>query len=535
MPGIPAAAPRPEPVSTTPGTATLLAWPLLGWLTGMLVTTGIERLIQPAGGRWSRGLAPWAIHVGLCTLAYSALLALVQRPFFAAALGSAGALLLVLVSNAKYRALREPFLFSDFGLFSQAFRHPRLYLPFLGAGRALAAAVAAGAALYLGIRLEPGLPALAGTVIYLAVTLGGLVLGAGLLAYGTWRSPLPALQPARDLRELGLAASLWLYWRMERRDGADPGAKASARQTGSPPPPLSAPDASLLPHIVAVQSESFFDARRLPAGIRPGLLAAFDRARAASLLHGRLAVPAWGANTMRTEFGFLTGIDADSLGVHRFNPYRRFARSPIPSLASRLAAIGYRTLCIHPHPASFFARDQVYPLLGFERFVDIRDFDGEDRCGPYVCDRAVSDMIGAVLADATEPTFIFAITMENHGPLHLEQVAPGDAETLYREAPGAGFDDLTVYLRHLRNADRMLDALLTNLGRHPRKGLLCWFGDHVPSMPDVYAATGFDDGRTDYLVWRGGDGVPSERELRVEQLGEAILAAAGLHDTPVAR
>jgi hypothetical protein len=515
-------------VSTPPGTATLLAWPLAGWLGGMLLTAILERLVQPAGGRWSRGLPAWAIHAGLWTLAYSALLVIVQRPFFAAAIGSAGALLVVLVNNAKFRALREPFLFSDFGLFSQALRHPRLYLPFLGIGRALAGVAAFAAALYLGIRLEPGLPAMTGTATYLVVTCSGLLLGAGLLALGSQRAPSPTLQPVRDLRELGLAASLWLYWRMERSDAAVPAAATAAQQADWTPPALFAPAGSQPPHIVAVQSESFFDARRLSAAVRPGLLRAFDRARAASMLHGRLEVPAWGANTMRTEFGFLTGIDADRLGVHRFNPYRRFARKPIPSLASRLRAIGYRTLCIHPHPASFFARDQVYPQLGFDRFIDICAFDRNDRCGPYICDRAVSDMIGEILDSATQPTFVFAITMENHGPLHLEQVAAGDAEALYVEPPPAGCEDLTVYLRHLRNADRMLDALIADLGRQARQGVLCWFGDHVPSMPGVYAAAGYDDGHTDYLVWRGGSETPFQRGLRVEQLGDAVLAAAGL-------
>jgi phosphoglycerol transferase MdoB-like AlkP superfamily enzyme len=142
-------------------------------------------------------------------------------------------------------------------------------------------------------------------------------------------------------------------------------------------------------------------------------------------------------------------------------------------------------------------------------------------------------MIGEILDNASGPTFVFAITMENHGPLHLEQVAPGDAQALYVEPPPAGFEDLTVYLRHLGNADRMLDGLIKDLRRQPREGVLCWFGDHVPSMPDVYAATGFEDGRTDYLVWRGGADTPSQRDLRVEQLGDVVLAAAGLNGLPV--
>jgi hypothetical protein len=66
-------------------------------------------------------------------------------------------LFLVLVSNAKYHALREPFIFQDFEYFSDVFRHPRLYLPFLGAGKAALAVLAFGGAVYAGLALEESL------------------------------------------------------------------------------------------------------------------------------------------------------------------------------------------------------------------------------------------------------------------------------------------------------------------------------------------------------------------------------------------
>ncbi len=65
----------------------------------------------------------------------SCLLLVLQRPNFAAAALLAGLLFVVLVSNAKSHTLREPFIFQDFEYFRDALRHPRLYMPFLGAGR----------------------------------------------------------------------------------------------------------------------------------------------------------------------------------------------------------------------------------------------------------------------------------------------------------------------------------------------------------------------------------------------------------------
>lgn len=504
-----------------------LAWALSAWLVGGLLMLPLETLIKPQGAGRGRPAAAWVLQFGLWTLTFSVLLLLSQRPVFAAGLGLAAALVVVLVNNAKYQALQEPFLFSDFGLFSQAFRHPRLFLPFLGVRQALAGSAAVALSLYLGLALEPALPAHTGWTTFLGLAAGGAALGIWLLRLGGRAAAQPTLEPERDLRELGLATSLWLYWRLERSQPQTPD-EMSIRNSMAAMRCTQPVAHDRLPHIVAVQSESFFDVRRLMGAIKPQILTSFDRTVTGARLHGQLSVPAWGANTMRTEFGFLTGISADRLGVHQFNPYRRFARQPIPSLPSLLRTLGYRTLCIHPHPVSFFNRDLVYPQLGFDEFIDIRQFDREETCGPYVCDAAVTRKIGDVLDRTDQPLFIFAITMENHGPLHLEKVTPADNDRLYATPPPDGFEDLTVYLRHLGNADTMLGELSGMLAHHPRDGVLCWFGDHVPSMPRVYAATGYTDGRTDYLLWRDRVGVAERRDLGVEDLASALLDVAGL-------
>lgn len=50
--------------------------------------------------------------------------------------------------------LREPFVYSDFEYFTDALRHPRLYLPFLGWPAALLLACGYGLALWAGLALE---------------------------------------------------------------------------------------------------------------------------------------------------------------------------------------------------------------------------------------------------------------------------------------------------------------------------------------------------------------------------------------------
>lgn len=482
---------------------------------GMFLSLLLEKLVKPAAPPLARNAPALAVHCGLFALVYVLIAVVLRRPYLSAVLALALQLLLVLVSNAKWRALREPLVYSDLGLFSQALRHPRLYLPYLELVPGLLATLAFAAAVSAGVMLEtPRAVTPSGWAL-----LGVFALGA--LAWGTRTAGgAVSLEPERDVASYGLVAALWLYWMRERASPPD----------GSVVTPFSAaalPRQVPRPHVVVVQSESFFDPRLLHRGISDGVLGNYDALRRAGA-SGRLAVPAWGAYTMRAEFAFLSGIAASRLGVHRFNPYRRFARRPIRTLAWYLRTLGYYTVCVHPYPATFFSRDRVIGHLGFDEFLDLKAFAHAARAGPFVADSEVTRKVIEILDAAKQPVFVFAITMENHGPLHLERATREDLASLYRDAPPAGFEDLTVYLRHLRNADAMFGELAGALGQGGRDGLLCAFGDHVPSMPKVYAARQYADARTDYLIWRAGNAVASRADLLVEALGGELLRRAGL-------
>lgn len=484
----------------------------------------VERLLQPGTlPFWKRPSAALVIHVALWLLLFAFELAVFRRPWFAASIVLAFLLFVVLVSNAKFHSLREPFIFQDFEYFTDALKHPRLYLPFLGLGKALLAVAAFGLALYAGLILEPSLTGQVDLVNFLQGVAVLVIFSLALLWLGVRKKLTVTFEPEADLWQLGLMASLWRYGEEEHDCRCVP----SAYDFVKPAQGIS----GTLPNLVVVQSESFFDVRSLFAGIRPEILREFDSIKASAACQGKLEVPAWGANTVRTEFAFLSGLGAEKLGVHRFNPYRKLARQEFPTLANFLRRLGYRTVCVHPYPASFYARDKVYPLLGFDEFIDIRSFNGTEKTGPYVGDIALAEKVCALLeAASTQPIFVFVITMENHGPLHLEKVLPGDVERLYSSPPPEGCDDLTIYLRHLSNADRMAGMLRDRLEALPGSSWLCWFGDHVPIMPKVYGTMGAPDGQTDYLIWgksaNSGKGV--RLELKVENLGCLLLQKMGL-------
>lgn len=489
-----------------------LVW---AFCSGLLISCAIEMLLKPRP-HLRRPIRCWLLHVGTWTLAFAALYLITRRPTFSTVSVLTLWLVIVQVSNSKYRTLREPFVCADFEYFNDALFYPRLYLPFFGIGKAAWMTVAFLAFVGTGLHFEA-------TGANALMESGALALvGVMLTRLGSIKPLHPTFDAVHDLTRWGMTAALWAYFRAARKP-VDIAALPSAFTN----PSGAAMPTETLPDMVSVQSESFFDPRRLWPGVRQEVLINYDKLREEAAAHGRLQVAAWGANTVRTEFTFLTGLQGKNLGIHRFNPYRRLAqRHRIPSIASYLKSQGYRTVCIHPYVATFYGRHRVLPALGFDEFIDIRSFNDTQKAGPFIGDRAVADKVTELLQekDRKRPLFIHVVTMENHGPLHLEQFSEAELPTWFNRPLPDALHDLAPYVRHLCNADHMLKQLRETLLSLPRPAALCFYGDHVPILPDVYQSLGTPDGDTDYLIWTNETlGTSSTGPLAVEDLANAFI------------
>ncbi|WFE72427.1 LTA synthase family protein [Halomonas sp. M1] len=486
--------------------------PLTAGLLGSLLC---EALLKPRPRPfWQRGIAASSIHVGSWLLLFGLFTLLLQRPWFAVVFILSLQLVIVQSSNTKSRTLNEPFICHDFEYFWDAILHPRLYVPFFGIGLAIAASSAGAVAIGSFLYFESSLLSQWSGASFLLATFGIAALGALLVGAGLYKLPSVSLAPAADLHSLGLYSSLWAYGSALMRSSppaaaSSPFSAIAKHQKPAADPQMAAgsraPDNAALPNVVLVQSESFCDPRPWCPEVASTLLTHFDATRAEAIQHGDLEVPAWGANTVRTECAVLTGLAPETWGARQFNPYRTLTRHPLPSIASAFKSQGYRTVCIHPYPATFYMRDQVFPKLGFDTFIDVSEFDSHDKHGQYISDRAVARKIGRLLEDDdNRPLFLFVITMENHGPLHLE--APDEAR-LAATLPNAAWPlpeylrDLAVYLHHLGEADQMLGSVKTALNSVARPGLLGWYGDHVPILPAAYAHYSLPTGSTPYMLW----------------------------------
>lgn len=502
------------------------ALPLLLALAGAILSIVAEKIcIVPKSAREGKR-GSFLLRLGVWFWIYAPFLLVTDRPIFSLALALALFVTLILVNNAKYESLKEPFIFQDYDYFLDTIRCPRLFLPFFGVQAFLAASLIIGAALVFFLWEEPPKERFApsgqlGAVILL------LLVGTGLVRLSS-RVRI-SLDPVQDLEDFGYLNGLYLYARAQK---GFPRA-VSPLTTGAIYAKRSG--VTRLPHLVAVQSESFFDPRPLWSGIDRNVLAELDVLQRESVLSGSLLVPARGANTIRTEFAFLTGIEERELGIHRFNPYRAIAHGwKVSALPGLLKDLGYTTICLHPYMGSFYFRDKIFPGMGFDLFQDIRSFAHARRDGAYIADEALARRILESLEKAKTPLFILAITMENHGPLQLEHMDENRAKAFYTEDLPKGLEELSAYLRHLKNANRMIGTLRASFDANPHPVSLCWYGDHIPIMPRAYATFGEPEGTVPYALWNN-KALARERKttnrtmrLSAHELARHWLACAGL-------
>jgi hypothetical protein len=134
-----------------------LAWMKTTWplLLGLSLSFVLELLLQPRPiPPWQRPYKALMIHFGIWLLLCSPLMLLLHRPWSASVALMVMQLFIILISNAKYHSLREPFIYQDFSYFVDALRYPRLYLPFLRVWSGLAFILGVGVSVTTSLLLE---------------------------------------------------------------------------------------------------------------------------------------------------------------------------------------------------------------------------------------------------------------------------------------------------------------------------------------------------------------------------------------------
>ncbi len=271
-----------------------------------------------------------------------------------------------------------------------------------------------------------------------------------------------------------------------------------------------------------------------------------------NFFYGKLAVSVFGAGTCNTEYEFLTGNSMAFLPEGSM-PYLQYVINEENSVAWDLGELGYSKTAIHPYYSEEWNRTQVYQLLGFDRFISGVDFGntvvtngmkatsrpsqnlisfGE---GPLYVRGLISDQscLERVLQESTEQSFIFAVTMQNHGGytyqgedfVNLEYVTEEDRTPpeLQTERRGSRIDLMTEddkeeetykvnqFLTCTSLSDAAFKMLTDELEQRTQKTIVLMFGDHQPSLripEDYMLIDGFDELMyydVPYMLWANFD------------------------------
>ncbi len=237
-----------------------------------------------------------------------------------------------------------------------------------------------------------------------------------------------------------------------------------------------------MPNIIAIMNESYADMSVLGSYRTSVPTMAFMHSLNENTIKGNLSVSVLGGGTCNTEFEFLTGLNMAFLpsGVMSYSQY---VNSDLESMATILKDQGYTSIAFHPGKAGSWARDKVYPYMGFEAF-----YTAEDMTDPvYMRDAYITDSSNyqkvIELFEAKKPDeklFLFNVTIQNHGGYCLDTVGIPKWVSLMGEY--GEYVQAEQYFSILRASDTALKELIDYFKQVDEPTMIVFFGDHQPNL-----------------------------------------------------
>lgn len=430
------------------------------------------------------------------------LLAITKRPALSLLTAMALTATVFYINHIKLTELSQPLLLTDLMLFPQVIGHMDLLGAYVNTNLFVALWFAWLSACVLFWTSEPPWFQRTGQITGIVVAMGMWAFVAspwGLSWYEQNTGPNRPWAPIEEIKTQGLVAAAVRAAHTQLVSLPEPdlqkinelkNALAQA-WTDVPFDPAARPD------LIVILSESFFESRYLtnaePCILLPNWCALLEEGQ-----WGEMSVPTFGGNTTRTEYEVLTGVPYRSLpqGVY---PYNSIVLQPTASIAWWLKSLGYETTAIHPHDRYFWQRHRAMPLLGFDRFIGEQEFGPHTRSGFWISDKDLTNKVIQTLEKTSDtPQFVFAISMENHGPWHAKR--PNMDEERRASLPsikgleGPGAHAYRNYLYHQRQAVDALNTLWQYAKTRARPTAILFFGDHLPGLHDTFRQLNFEQG-----------------------------------------
>ncbi|MEX0298461.1 MAG: sulfatase-like hydrolase/transferase, partial [Kordiimonas sp.] len=150
----------------------------------------------------------------------------------------------------------------------------------------------------------------------------------------------------------------------------------------------------------------------------------------------------------------------------------------------------------------------------------------------YISDAALGEKLDELIEqhhrDSDKPLFIFAITIESHGPWAPGRLARHlDEKNLVKSNP-VGDHEFALYQRHMENLLKLCKRLTVDNKQTIRPRTVAMYGDHMPALGPLFDKYGFDEPRVDYLVWNSETKPTPPNNMCIENFGKYVLQEAGV-------
>ena len=284
------------------------------------------------------------------------------------------------------------------------------------------------------------------------------------------------------------------------------------------------------PNVIYLQLESFFDVKYLKGvEFEEDPIPFFTELRETGA-SGFFTAPSIGAGTANTEFEVLTQMDVHMFGTGEY-PYKTVLQDgPCESLAYIFKEYGLAAHAIHNNTATFYDRNLVYPNLGFDTFTPLEHMQNMTYTEQgWAEDRVLVDEIQNALNSTDERDFVYAISVQPHGP-YPEEETEGSIQVTDGVEDEAMRNGLAFYAGQLRAVDDVLRGLTQVLSERDEPTVVVAFGDHMPAVE--IEPSMLEEGNpytTEYVVWANFDIEAEKRDVTAYQLSSQVMKLIGIN------
>ena len=253
------------------------------------------------------------------------------------------------------------------------------------------------------------------------------------------------------------------------------------------------PSSSVKPTVIMIMNESFFDPTSIPnieytTDPMPNVRKLLEKYESGTMISSTFA-----GGTANVEFEAFTG-EATEFLPYGIVPYMDLTKNlaNIKTIQKEFKNNGYKTVALHNYDGTFYERDKAYKEIGFDEFKDSSDMEPVSYYGKYISDATIYEHIIKQFESSDEPQFIWGLTMQNHTPYQTANFTEGfdKVKLVDSDLSPEAEDKLMAYVNEVYESDLQIKRLIDYLDNSKKPVVLLFYGDHLPSLYDVYEETG---------------------------------------------